>query len=763
MQSAIVGVVGLGVLLAGGMARAADDDPRPWAEQPFLGLYVRDGAHGPVVSWIVPGPLGGRGTESTLGVRRDDNLVSVDGEPRDAEALKAYVRSKKPGDEVTLVLRRSSEANPESAVPHGGEGGEPFTVKATLGSRDRWAGRVGRGLGGRVVPPTPEGELEKTLIEGAKAVGAWTGKEGVGGGLEALLPYLAKVQEDALDPDSLSAVVQCFRRPLSADAVARGLDPPLQAVQDGDPAHVEALVRAVLDQPSPPAGEGENPDDDALVREAGARLETWAKDWRSPLETLLRTLTNDVYVYDEHADQHVETINRIGGPHAREVMALALVLLRHAPAAWEAEARTHADPTALAEVPPDVRAAVEGDVLWAGKDPLGHLAVVGGPGPNRYEMSKLGAVYDVGGDDEYDYGASPPFALRVVIDLAGNDRHLAKAAFEGPATTVLGLSWLDDRAGNDVYRTESPFGVGAGLMGVGVLLDRGGNDVYESMGKDSGWGLGAGFWGVGLLIDQDGADVYRGERYVEGVGGPRGIGAIVDRRGNDLYVADGPDVPSAYGTPAVYAAMSQAFGFGVRGYAAGGLGAIEDLGGNDRYDAGEFAQAGGYYFGLGLLHDVSGDDLYHGNRYGQAFAAHEAIGILVDDQGSDTYWSMTAASQAGTWDQSIGLLLDRAGNDAYRCDGLGQGSAAMQAIAILADQGGDDRYAAAAASAQGQGGGNEYHYDADKVFSFSALLDLGGGRDVYSSGRKDDTTVGTGAFDEKNPAGSPLYGLFLDR
>ncbi len=41
----------------------------------------------------------------------------------------------------------------------------------------------------------------------------------MGGGLDALLPYLRKIQEDALDPNSLPAVVQAFRRPLSVDAV----------------------------------------------------------------------------------------------------------------------------------------------------------------------------------------------------------------------------------------------------------------------------------------------------------------------------------------------------------------------------------------------------------------------------------------------------------------------------------------------------------------------------------------------------------------
>ena len=148
---------------------------------------------------------------------------------------------------------------------------------------------------------------------------------------------------------------------------------------------------------------------------------------------------------------------------------------------------------------------------------------------------------------------------------------------------------------------------------------------------------------------------------MQGVGGPRGLGAIVDAQGGDLYRANGPSFGSAYGTPAVYLGMSQGFGIGVRGYAAGGVGALYDLAGHDRYEAGEFSQAGGYYFGLGILHDVAGRRSLLRQPLRAGVRRAPGVGVLVDDAGDDTYWSMTAASQAGTWDQSIGLLLDKAG------------------------------------------------------------------------------------------------------
>jgi hypothetical protein len=751
-----------------GTARA-EEDPRPWEEQPFLGLSVRDTEHGLVVSWIAPGPLGGRGFESHSGLRRGDNVVSVDGEAFDADGLKRHLRALEPGARVRIAYRRSEGASMDSAVPRGGAGGEEHVIEATLGVRAAWSGTIRRGLRGRTIPETLGGTLEDLVLAASAEVGV---REGVpGGGLDALLAYLGRVQEENLDPNALACVVRCFRRPLAAEDVAVDLATRAHAAARGDVPALAAFVRHVLDLPVaeafPEAGARGGRVREALAQVAARHAE---RAWRADVERLLATMRESVYLYDDRADDHVHFLAALADPAGGGVEALLaplLVLWADAPALWEALATAHAQDAVLAEIPEALRGAVEGDVLWVGEDPAGRPAVLGGKGPNRYDMRHLGAVYDLGGDDRYEYGRAEeggafPFALRIVIDLAGDDVHESTTAFEGPATAVGGFSLLEDRAGNDVYRTSAAFGVAAGALGFGVLVDHQGHDVYEATGPASGWGIGAGFYGAGLVVDRAGSDVYRGERLVQGVGGPRGLGAVLDLAGEDRYVANGPHFGSVYGTPGVAVGMSQGFGVGVRGYAAGGLGLLHDAGGHDRYEAGEFSQAGGYFWGMGVLHDAAGHDLHYGNRYGQGFSAHQAVGVFLDDSGDDTYWSMTAASQGGAWDQSIALLVDRAGNDAYRCDGLGQGAASMQALALLVDLGGDDRYTGAGA-VQGQGGGNTYHHAEDGVFSFSGLFDLGGGRDAYSSERENGTTKATGTLDEKDPSASTLHGVFVDR
>lgn len=739
-------------------------DARPFEQQPYLGLSVRDGPGGSlVVGWVLPGPLGGEGGTSASGLQRDDNVVALDAEARTAEGFRAYLRTRAPGDSVKLAWRRAPGASPEKAVPTGGEGGEVRELEVRLAARSAWAGTLARGLAaGRSAPVPAAGAHEALVLEVAEALGVRSGEEGLGGGLDALLARLAAVQQDALDTNSLPAVLQAFARPLALDGVEQGVATQVRTLASPEPGRIVAALEALLDVQHAAL---EVPVAECLAALVGGER----APRRAAFERLLRNQRDNVSPFGPHAVEHIRLLGEEHGLVARERLGAALSLLARLPGAWEARgaaaaAAAAAPATPAPSHPGASHPAATGDLLWAGVDEAtGRALLVGGPGPNRYDMEQVACIYDVGGEDTYVYGAGATAPVCIVIDLAGNDRHEAQADFVGPGTAVLGLAWLDDRAGDDTYVARGQGSLAAGIAGVGVLLDRAGNDTYENRGEAAGWAMGVGFHGAGLLLDLAGSDTYRGEKLCQGVGGPLGVGLLLDVAGNDRYEADGPSFGSAYGTPTVHVGMSQGFGYGVRGYAAGGLGALYDLAGDDRYTAGEFSQGGGYFFALGVLHDAEGNDLYHGNRYGQAFAAHQAIGLLVDGGGDDTYWSMTAASQSGAWDESMTLLLDRGGNDSYQCDGLGQGAAAMQALALLVDLGGRDRYVGRGASVQGQGGSNTYHWDADKVLSLSALLDLGGADDHYSSGRANGTQVRTGSRNAAAPGESDLYGIFVDR
>lgn len=603
-----------------------------------------------------------------------------------------------------------------------------------------------------------EGEFEAMILDRADGFGILEDPEG----LRRLMGTLASTFDRYPQVRALRVVEDALHRPLSLDAVEARVSSLVMPLRTGtgeptaaEIAAIGALVKGTMDL-------------DAILVDQGVRYpEEQRENLRGLVEHMGRTWRVESERDRHLVDAIVATHERDGVNTASHDVAHALeAMLRHMASpmgrANAEDVRTVLE-SGLRRVEPQLVAElVSGSVQGAFYLEDGSLLVVGSEEANTYDMGRIAHVIDPGGDDEYRWPADGQwYRGQSIIDWAGNDLYDSDGPFVGPATGVFGWSIVDDRGGDDHYRSLHACSIAAGLMGVGLLIDRDGNDVYVVAGDEAAWNIGVGFYGAGVLIDRAGADVYRGEKLTQGIGGPRGLGVIVDAAGNDLYHANGFSNASTYGTPAVYLGLAQGFGYGVRGQAAGGLGAIYDLGGHDEYNGGEFSQGGGYFFGLGILRDSGGNDLYHANRYGQAFAAHQAAGILIDDAGDDTYWSKTAAGQSGSWDECVTMLIDRGGNDAYRCDGLGQGGAAMQAIALFFDLGGADRYAAAGGDTLGQSGTDTYHYERDGVLSFSAFFDFGGSEDAYPARRLNNTAMSTGV-EHAEPARSTRFGVFVD-
>lgn len=406
-------------------------------------------------------------------------------------------------------------------------------------------------------------------------------------------------------------------------------------------------------------------------------------------------------------------------------------------------------------VPYKLKNAIKGKVEKISNE-NGLWFVYGSNDDNTYDMSVIDVIYDPDGNDTYLHKKPDSINLKLIIDKAGNDQYLSENI--GPATGWLGNSLLIDHQGNDLYQGKFAAN-GSGMMGIGILIDYEGIDNYIG----DYFSNGAAVYGAGIIMDiGNEADIYDSASFSQGFGGPRGFGLIYDHKGNDLYRANRLK-PSAYGTPAVYNSFSQGVGFGIRQYDSGGIGIIYDAHGSDRYEGGEFSQAGGYYWGLGIIHDNAGNDNYYGNRYSQGFAAHQATGILFDKEGNDNYWGMTAACQGAAWDVAMGLLVDVKGNDTYKGDTLCQGSAAMQAMGWLVDLDGTDHYMAKSKSAQGHSGNNSYHYNIESpIYSWSLLLDASNDKDFYSNKRKNNHVIRYSEPNEKEPSESLIHGLFID-
>jgi hypothetical protein len=396
--------------------------------------------------------------------------------------------------------------------------------------------------------------------------------------------------------------------------------------------------------------------------------------------------------------------------------------------------------------------------------------IIGGPGPNTYEIEEgVSLIIDVGGNDQYRgmiaASAHENHGNAVVIDLAGNDTYTGAPL--GLATGRLGVGLLIDHDGDDVYQLDMGSG-GAGFGGLGILFDAKGNDVYKGNRLTQGVAIG----GLGLLLDGAGNDRYTSHGFAIGFGGPLGVGAVIDIAGDDHYQC-GDTYPSAYnsqdaptGKPGDPLYQYDCFGLGAGSGQriltkkvewqpydlAGGWGILLDLEGQDHYDSANFSQGQGYFFGAGMKLDFDGDDEHQGARYGHGASAHFGVGLFIDQQGDDRYSSTGPFYNGGVaWDHSVSLMLDAGkGRDTYnfeRSTGLGRADYAGWGLFI--DEGGEDQYLATS----GFGDSSEK--------SVAGFFDLEG-KDTYTLPSTSSTPADARPTDGRRIL-YPQAGVFVDR
>lgn len=346
---------------------------------------------------------------------------------------------------------------------------------------------------------------------------------------------------------------------------------------------------------------------------------------------------------------------------------------------------------------------LEGDYRFDLPTPLGKI-LLRGTGPDTLEVHDVFLLVDLGGDDLYrgEIGAPsrPGRSLSVALDLSGDDRYVAtREDLPTQGAGILGTGILADRRGNDRYEAANR-AQGFGLLGLGLLFDGEGHDRYRAAESAQG----CGYLGIGLLLETEGDDDYYLYGSGQGDGEFGGIGVLADRKGNDHYKAeplssvfDRGDYHSRY---KINANNAQGFGGGRRGDGsdghswAGGLGALLDIEGNDRYESGNWSLGTGYWYGVGILYDGRGDDLYRSCYFTQASGAHYAIGALIDEDGDDRHllFETAGAALGFGWDFTVALFLDRRGKDRYEGKIISMGVAEVRSNAFFFDLGGNDQY-----------------------------------------------------------------------
>lgn len=348
---------------------------------------------------------------------------------------------------------------------------------------------------------------------------------------------------------------------------------------------------------------------------------------------------------------------------------------------------------------------------------------------NDYHDGDYDFIIDFGGDDRYELSYDPekPHGA-IIIDMSGNDIYNAKSEYViGSGCLSVGL--LFDLKGDDVYNGGN-FSCGSGYFGLGLLYDGGGSDKYYGDSHTQG----AATFGIGVLIDAGGADIYSGALYAQGLGLTEGFGLIADYAGSDFYIAGSKYKESIglAGKNVRYLSQSQGFGYGIRPYTSGGIGAIVDFQGNDSYVSDIYGQGASFWWAFGMIHDYDGHDRYVSHQYGQGSGTHMSVGILMDENGDDFYRGKGLMQGCGH-DYACGLILDRNGNDIYQAHDLSQAGGQANGIGILVDNRGDDAYYVLRKH-NTQGYGNPRR----DFGSIGLFLDLAG-TDLYHGNGEDNT------------------------
>lgn len=477
-----------------------------------------------------------------------------------------------------------------------------------------------------------------------------------------------------------------------------------------------------------------------------------------------------------------------------------------------------------------------GNYAFDHETPFGRI-VIRGTGDDVYFESdpklsgELLLVVDTGGNDRYEIPVggtqSPSNPVSVAIDLGGNDtytyvktvqgvnerpdpdaagrrptvpRHsLSEVRRQGAGTLGVGMLF-DFGHGDDLYESLR-FSQGSGVLGVGVLYDEAGNDRYIAETAAQGGAQ----LGLGVLIDGGGNDTYRGFSVTQGAAHVKAVGLLVDHGGNDTYwtspgnsyIAEagrikGHDYFYEYG-------INQGAAWGRRGdypqdfirndgHMSGGIGALLDLGGSDKYTCGAFCQGTGYWFGTGILWDDGvGNDESYARIFAGGSGVHFGLGVYHDGGGDDRH-HVDAQPEGLTFgsgdDLSLGWFEDLGGNDRYVGGRHSFGSGTEKGVGVFIDMSGDDRYE----SAQGDGFGSvldpadwqKTSHPRYGLASMAVFVD-GAGNDTYSrakyfapdpigNGRawkhpwiKDKLTPGTPVPSPVTYPVSNVFGLGLDR
>lgn len=243
-------------------------------------------------------------------------------------------------------------------------------------------------------------------------------------------------------------------------------------------------------------------------------------------------------------------------------------------------------------------------------------------------------------------------------------KNVYKAESYSQAAGFFGAGLLMDGGGDTEYEMDF-FGQSAAAFGFSLLWDKGGHDTFvahNGMAQAASSTL-----GVAFLINASGNNVYVSGKPGEGLKRTSGIGQGgsigVRSRSWQKEASFYGGVSFLYNAGGKVSYSTQWFGQGSAYFL--GLGILVGGEGNNTFKAAVDSQGQGLHLAAGLLLKFGGKDVYDGGWGSIGTAGDESVGILIDTSDDDSFTGIQPSIGSSRKPKALGIFIDAGGTNRY--------------------------------------------------------------------------------------------------
>ncbi len=255
----------------------------------------------------------------------------------------------------------------------------------------------------------------------------------------------------------------------------------------------------------------------------------------------------------------------------------------------------------------------------------------------------VGVLADFGGNstfqaESYAQGAGF-FGVGLLMNLGKNNRYAID--FFGQSCATFGASLMWNKAGHNRYSaSESMAQAASSTLGIAFLVDDHGHNIYQAGSASNTGKADIHFCGIG----QGGST---GVRYDPWNAHPSlygGVSFLYNGGGHNEYIA------SCYAQGSAYFL---------------GLGILVNVGGHNHFYAETDSQGQGLHLAAGLVFLEGGHNRFHGGWGSLGVGADRSVGMVINTGGHNSFQGTVQSLGSARKPKALGVFIDLQGNNVY--------------------------------------------------------------------------------------------------